>query len=608
MCGFFCIVGKNINKIVSDRQIIATGKKYLHRGPDAQNYYLEKEFKSYFRRLSIIDLNERSDQPFTSDDGRFVILFNGEIYNFKIIRKQLMSLGQKFRTKGDTEVLIKAFQIWGKKFIKKIRGMFSICIWDKKLKKFYAYRDRFGIKPLYYSRFKSTYVFSSEIKDIIYLLKKKNFKENNIVVKNYLANSFLDDTEDSFFKDIKSVQPANIIEISNLEFKFEKYWSLRHSEKCTLNKDEVVNRYKKALEIHTISDVPIAYTLSGGIDSSLIAGVSTKIRNFNKKAKFFSIIPPNTTDESYWINSTVKKFNFSHNFVKINTGNLKDYKNFLNFQDEPVQTASAYYQYQLRKKIKQNKLKVLMVGEGADEVYGGYKRCLYYYLNFMNFNKSKLYDFINLSSGFMQNDLENILANYLNFKNKIDNELSDIEDYSSRYFLKKSRTRNNFLDIAKNSKNFFKDALISHMTKRDLPYVLRMEDRNSMSQSIEARVPFLDHEMVEYIYNIKTRYFMNKGENKYILRNCFKNFFSTEVINRKDKSARPGDNSVFIFNDFYESFLELLNLNLSNDHFDNKKIKFHFEKDKKNKSNENSNFYFRVFNYLVWRNNSKCLI
>ena len=608
MCGFFCIIGPNINKIVSDKEIILTGKKYLHRGPDVQNHYFENEFKCYFRRLSIIDINKRSDQPFISDDGRYIILFNGEVYNFKILRKELINLGQKFHTKGDTEVLIKSFQVWGKKFIKKIRGMFSLCIWDKKLKKFYAYRDRFGIKPLYYTKFKDLYIFSSEIKDIIFLLKKKNFDENNNVVSNYLANSFLDDTEDSFYKDIKSVQPANIIEISNLKFKFEKYWSLKHSEKNNLSTNEVVNYFKESLEMHTISDVPIAYTLSGGIDSSLIAGVSTKLKGFNKKAKFFSIRPPNTLDESYWINSTIKKFNFNHSFVKVQSGNLKDYKSFLNFQDEPVQTASAYYQYQLRKKIKQHKLKVLMVGEGADEVYGGYKRCLYYYLYFMKFNKSKLSDYLNLSSKFMQNDTKNILMNYASFKNKFDNKLSDIEDCSSKYFLKKSRTRNKFLEIPKNSKNFFKDALISHMTRRDLPYVLRMEDRNSMSQSIEARVPFLDHVMVEYIYNLKTKNFMNNAENKYILRNCFKKFFSTEVADRKDKSARPGDNSAFIFNDFYESFIELLDCDFSNNHFENKQIKFNLEKDKKNKSYIFSDFYFRVFNYLIWQDNYKNLI
>jgi len=609
VCGFFCIVGENINKSISDKEIIFTGKKYLHRGPDAQNYYFEKEFKCYFRRLSIIDLNERSDQPFLSDDGRFIILFNGEIYNFKILKKELINFGQKFYTEGDTEVLIKSFQFWGKKFIKKIRGMFSICIWDKKLKKLYAYRDRFGIKPLYYSYYKGSYIFSSEIKDIIYLLRQKNFKENYSVVKNYLANSFLNDTENSFYKDIKSVQPAHIIEISNKKMKSEKYWHLKHSERKDINKEEIVERYKKALEMHTISDVPIAYTLSGGIDSSLIAGVSTKLRNFNKKAKFFSVIPPNTVDETYWINSTVKKFKFNHSFVKIKNGDLNNYKKFLNFQDEPVQTASAYYQYQLRKKIKESKLKVLMVGEGADEVYGGYKRCLYYYLNFMSLNKSKLFNYLNLSSEFMQNNFKIILKNYLSFKNKIDNKLSDIEDHSSKYFLKKYiKKKNNFLEIPNNSKNFFKDALISHMTKRDLPYVLRMEDRNSMSQSIEARLPFLDHEMVEYIYNIKTEYFMRNGENKHILRNYFKNFFSKEVKTRKDKSARPGSNSVFIFNNFYDSFIELLNTDLSNNHFDNKEIKFNLERDKKNKSYVFSNFYFRVFNYLVWMENNRNIV
>ena len=608
MCGFFCIIGKNINKIYSEKKIISTGKKYLHRGPDAQNYYFENEFKCYFRRLSIIDINKRSDQPFLSDNGRYIIVFNGEIYNFRVLRKELENLGQKFRTEGDTEVLIKAFQIWGKEFVKKIRGMFSICIWDKKLKKFYAYRDRFGIKPLYYTKTRNSYIFSSEIKDIIFLLKENYFKENNKVVKNYLANSFLNDSDESFYKDIKSVPPANIIEISNLEFKHKKYWSLKYSEQKNLNNEEVVNYFKKALEIHTISDVPIAYTLSGGIDSSLIAGVSTKIKGFKKKAKFFSIIPPNTIDESFWINSTVKKFRLSHSFVKINNGDLSDYKKFLHFQDEPVQTASAYYQYQLRKKVKQSKLKVLMVGEGADEVYGGYKRCMFYYLNYMNFKKSKFSNYINLSSKFMQNSTKNILINYMNFKNRVNNELSDIEDNSSKFFLKGMSEKNTFLNIPKNSQNFFKDALISHMTKRDLPYVLRMEDRNSMSQSIEARVPFLDHEMVEYIYNLKTKYFMNNAENKYILRNCFKKFFSKEVINRKDKSARPGSNSEFIFNDFYENMLELLNLDFSNNHFENKKIKLQLERDKKNKSYINSNFYFRVFNYLVWRDNNKSLI
>ncbi len=608
MCGFFCIVGENINKIISEKEILSTGKKFLHRGPDAQNFYFENNFKCYFRRLSIIDLNKRSNQPFISSDERYLILFNGEIYNFKILKKELIKLGKKFRTEGDTEVLITAFQFWGKNFIKKIRGMFSICIWDKKLKKLYAYRDRFGIKPLYYTKFQKIFIFSSEIKDIISLLRKKKFIENDKVVHKYLSNSFLDDTDNCFYKDIKNVKPASIIEISNSTLKYEKYWSLKYSENKNLNEDELRNKFKTTLELHTISDVPIAYTLSGGIDSSLIAGVSTKIKKFNKNEKFFSVNPPNTIDESFWINSTVKKFNFNHSYLKINTGNLNDYKIFLKFQDEPVQSASAFYQYKLRKKIKQNKLKVLMVGEGADEIYGGYKRCLYYYLNFMNFDELKLNEYINLSTAFMQTDAKNILVNYLRFKKNIENNLSDIEDKTSKKFLKKNQRFIKYLDIPNNSNNIFKDALISHITKRDLPYVLRMEDRNSMSQSIESRVPFLDHEMIEYIFKLKTNYFMKNGENKHILRKCFKKYFSDEVLNRKHKSPRPGDNREFIFKDFYGSFIDLLNLDLTNDHFDNKKIKFQLENDKKNMSYTYSNFYFRVFNYLVWIHNNLELV
>ena len=197
----------------------------------------------------------------------------------------MIKLGQKFRTEGDTEVLIKAFQ-FGEKICKYVGC--SLYVFGIKIKKILFFLEidlvlnHYIILPL------GIYIFSSEIKDIILLLKKKKiFNENKSVVNKLLSNSFLDDTEQSFYKDIKSVQPANIIEISNLQFKFEKYWSLKHSEKNHLKKDEIIKNFKKMFDMHTISDVPVAYTLSGGIDSSLIAGVSTKIKNFDKMAKFF---------------------------------------------------------------------------------------------------------------------------------------------------------------------------------------------------------------------------------------------------------------------------------------------------------------------------------
>lgn len=603
MCGFFCIVGKDQKRIITKKEISNVGLQYIHRGPDSQDYYFENDFKCFFRRLSIIDLHQRSDQPYHSTSKRYVLLFNGEIYNFKIIRSELRNLGYSFYTEGDTEIVMKAFEVWGKDFVKKLRGMFSICIWDKRDKKFYAFRDRIGIKPLYFTCYKNTYFFSSEIKDLISLLKIKKFKENSKVISNYLANSFLNDTNETFFKEIFSVKPGHMIEIVKSKMKSYKYWSLKYSDSNTLNKNDVRDSFNEALNLHTISDVPIAYTLSGGIDSGLLAGASVKLKNFNKDTKFFSINPNYSTDESKWINSTVKKYNLNHYYLKINHKKSQDFKEYINFQDEPVQTASAYYQYLLRKKIKEYGLKVLMVGEGADEVFGGYKRCLFYYLYSMNFKKNKSKNFISNAVSFMQQDEQNIILNYNKFKNIIDGNKSDIENKTSRFFLKDKKVKNQFLEVPKNSKFFFKDALISHLTKRDLPYVLRMEDKNSMSQGIEARVPFLDHELIEFVFKIKTKHFMDESENKHILRSSFKNYFSNKVLNRKDKSARPGNNAYFIFNNFYENFLDLLSSKNENQFFDQSKIKINFEKDKKLKNNENADFYFRAFNFLSWKDN-----
>jgi asparagine synthase (glutamine-hydrolysing) len=244
-----------------------------------------------------------------------------------------------------------------------------------------------------------------------------------------------------------------------------------------------------------------------------------------------------------------------------------------------------------------------MVGEGADEILGGYRRCLFYYLYSMNFSDLNLNKFIFKAQQFMQTDSKNILLNYYNFKNIMNNNKSDIEDLSSESFLNVKKNNVKFLDIQKNTKNFFKEALISHMTKRDLPYVLRMEDKNSMSQGIEARIPFLDHKFVEYIYKIKTKYFMKDAQNKNILRTSFKKYFSDKVLSRKDKSARPGNNSYFMFSTFNDHFLDLLNNKNKNQFFNIKNIKLNFERDKKKNYEFNANFYFRAFNYLVWKDN-----
>ena len=185
MCGFICLFGKNKNFDNFSKILKNNLKKYTHRGPDHQNFYSSNFFSCSFRRLSIQDLNDRSNQPFKSSDNKRIIIFNGEIYNFKDLRSDLQNLNHKFYTYGDTEVIDLAYKEWGENFVQKLRGMFSICIYEIENDKIFFARDRFGIKPLYFYKFENIFFLSSEIKDIISTFPKNHFKENHETVIKY---------------------------------------------------------------------------------------------------------------------------------------------------------------------------------------------------------------------------------------------------------------------------------------------------------------------------------------------------------------------------------------------------------------------------------------
>ena len=195
MCGFVCIV--DFENKIDEKLFVPLNNSSNHRGPDNTGFIYQKNFLFYFRRLAIIDLDQRSNQPFSNEDKTIYLVLNGEIYNFIELRDQLKVYGHSFKTSGDTEVLLKAYEQWGEECVSKLRGMFSFCIWDNNKRSFFAFRDRFGIKPLYYCRHKSTYIFSSEIKDIKLLVN--SFQENINTVYKYLSLGFIDDTSETFY-------------------------------------------------------------------------------------------------------------------------------------------------------------------------------------------------------------------------------------------------------------------------------------------------------------------------------------------------------------------------------------------------------------------------
>ena len=604
MCGFLCLVNYKENLSSVKRKLHNISNYTNHRGPDKTSFFFNEKFSALFRRLSIIDLTKKSDQPIISKNKRYLMVFNGEIYNYLDLKKTLEEKGYKLFSTGDAEVLLHSFIEWGEDFIDKIRGMFSFCIWDKELNKFYAFRDRFGQKPLFYHHSKLGLIVSSEIKDINYFIEKKN--ENLDISKKYIFKSFCDHSKETFFKDIFTLLPARKLIYKSDKINISKYWTLTINESKKYMVDEFRNNFLETVNIHTKADVKIAYLLSGGLDSSSIIAAAKYLGN---EIDCFSIIPIKTDDEKPYINSFVKKLNINHDYIGIEeTRDNLDIEKVLYYHDEPVQQVSCIYQYLLRKEIKQRNYKVLIGGEGGDEVLGGYRRMLIIYL-YTLFNQKKFDEFDDClkQSGMKKNIIKKEMER---LKKIINKKISDQEDKSSIEFLIQQKKMNNeFLkenwnDLKTSSKfNFFKQTIYNSITYNDINLSLRMEDRNCMSFGIENRVPFLDHKFVEYIYAIKYENFIKNGIQKCMLRDSIRDLSDEFIVNREEKSPRPGNNNHYIFNMVFDEFIDLLKTKkLNNPLLNQKTLVSKLIKEKKNKSYSTSGyFYFRVYNYLKWK-------
>ena len=424
MCGFICIINeKRFNQKLT---ILSKNKNVNHRGPDNIKTVILKNFSTLFRRLKIIDLTTESDQPFISEDKRYTLVFNGEIYNYLILKKYLKKKGYKFYTTGDTEVLLKSYLFWGDEFVNKINGMFAICIWDKQKEKLTAFRDRFGQKPLFYYKTKNGLIISSEIKDFKNFV---NLKENISVSQRYIFKSFLDNNNETFFKNIFRLLPSSKLTYHNNKLKISKYWNLKFLEKKNFDKKYFLNIFLDNLKLHMNSDVKVAAELSGGVDSSsVVAGM----KKMNIDFKSFSIAPKNTINEKVYIDDFVKNFNINHEYIKSkNNIKKKDFQYVLECQDEPFQSISDCYQFYLKKEISKRGFKVLLTGDGGDEILGGYNRMLLIYLiNLKNLKKYKLFNKI-LKLKNISQDRFKLLYNRLNIKFK-----SDMEKKIKHFFKK----------------------------------------------------------------------------------------------------------------------------------------------------------------------------
>ena len=552
MCGYL-ITNLNISKTEFKKSLSLQEE----RGPDSTKIIYIKGLYFGFNRLSIIDLSKDSMQPFIYKDN--IICFNGEIYNYIELKKKLSKNGFKFKTSGDTEVLIKTLDFYGiEKGLKLLRGMWSCIIYSKKENKFSISRDRLGIKPLWYFRRKEKFIYSTDIKSILDIIHKDIIIDKNIVL-DFCKYGFLDEDNHTFFKKIK-VFPRGSFQIikDGRVLKNKKFWKI---DKVINFKKTNLKPLKKiiysAFSNHLNSDVPIAVTLSGGIDSTFLASFYSK--NYSTKSiKYFSLKMKSAENEYENIDKIVKDLKLDHEYVEIDMNeSLKNLDELIFHLGQPFRATQTFYQYLLRKKIKEQGYRVIITGDGADEIFAGYEESVKFFLadeTIFN-NKTKLTTFSKKLSSFSNLTTKKLLDHAkLIFKTKSFN-YERVPKIDKKVFKENIYKK----DIGYKF-SCFKDFLIFRLIKTPMPQWLRLEDGISMANSIESRVPYLDHKLVEESLSFEVETFFSLFKNKSNLRNICKNYVPNYILNTKKKYHKPGSSSTFLEHPIINEVLpELLN-------------------------------------------------
>lgn len=468
------------------------------------------------RRLSIIDLSEKGHQPLFDNSSRYSLVFNGEIYNYLEIRKELEQLGHKFSSDSDTEVALKSYIQWGNDCFNKFNGMWAIAIFDRKKNTLMLSRDRFAIKPLYYHISNRTIYFASEIKVIKKLIGKTTIDKG--VAKRFIDYGTLNKDENTFLNEIKELKPAHFLIFGrNTTIKYEQYWnftphSIDYSDEDAAQKFEEL--FEESIKLRMRSDVEVGSLLSGGLDSSTIVGSLNKLEYLDKMTfkTFTTDYSEEQFSEANYVKDTESMLPIKSYYNKISGEQMRSYiDDALYYSEEPFGTLSVVSQYILYEFIKKNTdVKVVLNGQGADESFGGYAPD-YYTL------------FISYILGFR---FKKASQEYKLFKQhrKVGYRQLIFSLFKSfRYGL--------------GHRDFFNNTLFRQFDTVQLKSYLKNDDRNSMAFGIEARSPFLDYNLVEFAFSLEPKYKIDNFINKKIIRDYSKDLIPSSIINRTDKTG-----------------------------------------------------------------------
>ncbi len=514
--------------------IRAMNQVTCNRGPDDEGVFVDNNVSLGHRRLSIIDLSSAGHQPMCNENETMWIIYNGEVYNFRPIRDELERLGHKFKSKTDTEVIIHAYEQWGVKSFDMFNGMWAFCIYDKAKSELILSRDRFGIKPLYYSLHNGQLIFSSMISAMLAHNIETGPSENAIM--QFLAYSLEHYNKDTFFENIYSLEPGNFLkyDLKTKNFFLEKWYVPKHLENVTV--EQVRRSFVESVESQTVADVPIGSCLSGGIDSSSIVCTLDKFLPYAFYT-FSFIAPGSAIDESKYIKEVGKRTKTKQFFTQISEEDfLNEFPDFVKALEEPVLGLSPYAQYRVMKLAHQQGAKVLLDGQGGDEIFAGYV----YYFSYRFFDLLKRGKIWSLG--------REVFLYLRNFK-----ELMPFGLFA--FVLMPNWLKNGLWKTVVNkwiNYNFFEEvcggkldprwqgmsldqALRLTLFSTAIPHLLRWEDKNSMRWSIESRVPFLDLHLVETALSLAPEQKLQNGKTKIIFKKAVKDILPEMVSSRKDK-------------------------------------------------------------------------
>jgi len=603
MCGIAGIYNKNYQSIKNlEKYLFLMNKIQLHRGPDSMGTWKHPNNHVGFahRRLKIIDL-KTGDQPMIDNYGN-CICFNGEIYNYLELKEELVHYD--FKTNSDTEVILAAYQKWGIKCVNHFRGMFAFAIWDEKNGHLFCARDRFGIKPFYYTIIDNIFYFASEVKTLLPFSKVEidyDALKEYLVFQLYLTNKTL-------FKEISELSPAYTLTVNNNKIELKQYWEVfyeldfDHTEKYF--QEKLYFLLEDSVKIHLRSDEPVGAYLSGGIDSSIVSSFASTLQNDRLKAFTGKFDYGPLFDESVYAKALAQKYDIDLYEVSMTSQDFLDtIQKIIYHIDFPVAGPGAFPQFLVSKLASEHR-KVVLGGQGGDEIFGGYVRYLIAY--FEQCIKGAIEG--TLHNGNFIVTYESIIPNLIALNNykplltefwregifegldrryyRLINRFSDFNNEIHWDLLGEYEPFEQFQSIF-NKDNVGSNSYFDKMTHFDfktlLPALLQVEDRMSMAHSLESRVPFLDHPLIEFAATMPSNIKFKNGTLKKILVNSMKHLLPEIIVNRKNKMGFPVPLNEWLNKDLYSFVYDIFNAQSAKDRafFNTNEILNNLSKEKK---------------------------